>query len=354
MTDIVPSKFSTELSAKHPDRHNINLRESNQANLTICNSEAIHMKRAIFTSVAIICAISLLACGKAEELPYIQGTDNSISENSQPGDFIEEELTASASAETEEETSLPPELEETEDGDNQESETTLEDVEYPYYCLEVNDPIAQEIIADRYETWISSRIFIKGLVGFTPTSDPFGRLEGYYQDREIIIEKNVGKGLLQSERLAEVKEYILIMVMDIIRNRGENAAAYQDYFADEAMLQQMETYLNTEIEEDWLLLESFYLSGYAGNREQITWYNKNETTWRDEENEITDRLADTDSLYCFTFNFYADYRTMGYEQEDKAASILFSCAVSKETGLIDEISISKWYMRRCDFEEGRY
>lgn len=354
MTDIVPSKFSTELSAKHPDRHNINLRESNQADLAICNSEAIHMKRAIFTGVAIICAICLSACGKAEELPYIQGTDNSISENSQPGDFIEEELTASEPVETEEETSMSSELEETEDGDNQESETTLEDVEYPYYCLEVNDPIAQEIIANRYETWISSRVFIKGLVGFTPTSDAFGNLDGYIQDREIIIEQNVGKGLLQSERLAEVKEDILVMVMDIIRNRGENAAAYQDYFADEAMLQQIETYLKTEIEEDWLLLESFYLCDYAGNEEQILWYNKNETTWRDEENEITYKLAETDSLYCFEFDFYADYRTMGYEQEDKAAAILFSCAVSKETGLIDEISISKWYITRHEFEVGRW
>ena len=289
------------------------------------------MKRVLIIGVAVICAISLSACGKTEE-----------------------ELTASAPAKTEEDTSTPPGTKETEDSDNQESETTLEDVEYPYYCLEVNDPIAQEIIADRYGDWISSRVFIKGLVGFTPTSDVFGNLDGYIKDREIIIEENVGKGLLQSEQLAEVKEDILVMLMDIIRSRGENAADYQDYFADEAMPRQIETYLKTEIEEDWLLLESFYLSDYAGNSEQIVWYNKNETTWRDEENEITYRLAETDSLYCFAFYFYANYQTMGYGPEDKAAVIPFTCAVSKETGLIDEISISKWYIKRCDFEESRW
>lgn len=265
-----------------------------------------------------------------------------------------ENVRASAHAKTEEDTSTPPGTKETEDSENQESETTLEDVGYPYYCLEVNDPIAQEIIADRYGDWISSRVFIKGLVGFTPTSDVFGNLDGYIKDREIIIEENVGKGLLQSEQLAEVKEDILVMLMDIIRNKGGNVADYQEYFADEAMPQQIETYLKTEIEEDWLLLESFYLSDYAGNSEQIVWYNKNETTWRDEKNEITYRLAETDSLYCFAFYFYPDYQTMGYGPEDKAAVIPFTCAVSKETGLIDEISISKWYIKRCDFEESRW
>ncbi len=47
-----------------------------------------------------------------------------------------------------------------------------------------------------------------------------------------------------------------------------------------------------EREEDWLLLESFYLCEYAGNAEEISWYNKSEITWKDIENEITDRLAD--------------------------------------------------------------
>lgn len=249
------------------------------------------------------------------------------------------------------------EREETEDSlfsDNQESEITLENVGYPYYCLEVNDPIVQEIIADGWEDGFQSRVFIKGLVGYTPKCDVFGNLDGYIKDREIIIEKNVGKGILQSEQLPEVKENILIMIMDIIRNKGGNVADYQEYFADEAILQQMETYLRTEIEEDWLLLETFYLSDYAGNEEHITWFCKNETTWQDEENEITYRLSETDSSYCFALFFYADYRTMGYEPEDKAAAIAFNCAVSKETGLIDEISISRWYITRYDFETSRW
>ena len=69
--DLVPPKFSTELLAKHPDQYNINLMESNQADLEICNRGVICMKRVHIIGAAIICAISLLACGKAEELPYI-------------------------------------------------------------------------------------------------------------------------------------------------------------------------------------------------------------------------------------------------------------------------------------------
>lgn len=33
-----------------------------------------------------------------------------------------------------------------------------------------------------------------------------------------------------------------------------------------------------------------------------------------------------------------------------AVAIYFTCAVSKETGLIEEISISKYYTHRHDFE----
>ena len=39
---------------------------------------------------------------------------------------------------------------------------------------------------------------------------------------------------------------------------------------------------------------------------------------------------------------------------DKAAVIYLDCAVSKETGCIEEISISKTYMHRLDFEEMRW
>ena len=74
------------------------------------------MKRAILIGVAIICAISLSACGKAEGMLYIQGTDNNISEDSQPDDSIEEELQTSEPVETKEETSMPSEPEETELG----------------------------------------------------------------------------------------------------------------------------------------------------------------------------------------------------------------------------------------------
>lgn len=45
-----------------------------------------------------------------------------------------------------------------------------------------------------------------------------------------------------------------------------------------------------------------------------------------------------------------DYRTMGNEKYDKAAAIYFTCAVSKETGLIEEINISKYYTHRHDFK----
>lgn len=223
-----------------------------------------------------------------------------------------------------------------------------------YFCLEADDPYVQEDIAGAGEYGFTCAIFINGLAGFSPESNPFGGIMFYSRDKEIIIEKNVGMGLLQTERLAEVKENIREMVMDIIRERGRNARDYQEYFADEALLQQIETYLDTEVEEDWMLLESFYLSWYAGNTEEIPWYNKSEITWRDVENEITERLTETDTMYLFNFSFYTDYRTMGYGEDDKSVAINFACAVSKETGLIEEISISKYYMCKLDFEEMRW
>lgn len=58
--------------------------------------------------------------------------------------------------------------------------------------------------------------------------------------------------------------------------------------------------------------------------------------WENEENGVTHRMAETDSSYCFEFLFYADYRTMNYEKEDKAAALAVNCALSKETGLIEK------------------
>lgn len=235
--------------------------------------------------------------------------------------------------------------------DNETLQAVSEDMSYPYYCLDVDDPIAQELIGDG-SGGFRSYLFIKGLIGYTPQSDISGMLESYTKDTEIIIRKK--QGLFQSERLAEVKEYILNMMMNIVRERGENTEEYQEYFAEEAMLQQMKDYLNSELEEDWLLLESFYLSYYAGNAEKIPWYSDSETVWENEENGITHRKTETDSSYCFEFLFYADYKTMKYGEKDKAAALAINCALSKETGLIEEIAISKWYISREDFETSRW
>ena len=60
------------------------------------------MKRTVFISVAIICAINLSACGDTYEIPPIQGTEISISEDQQPEDSIEEELSTPAPVEEEE------------------------------------------------------------------------------------------------------------------------------------------------------------------------------------------------------------------------------------------------------------
>lgn len=225
------------------------------------------------------------------------------------------------------------------------------DMNYHYYYLDVDDLIVQEYIADGDISFMS-RVFIKGLIGYTPQSDISGMMESYIKDTEIVIKEN--QELFQSERLAEVKEFILNMVMDIVRKRGENIGDYQKYFAEEAMLQQMEDYLKTELEEDWLLLESFYLSYYAGNAEEIAWCSNSETIWRNEENGATHRMTETESSYCFEFLFYADYKAMNYGEEDEATALAINCALSKETGLIEEIGISKWYITREDFETSRW
>ena len=238
-----------------------------------------------------------------------------------------------------------------ESADNEIMQDALGDMNYPYYYLDVNNPAVQEHIVNG-DVWFMSRVFIKGLIGYTPQSDISGMLAGYIKDTEIIIRGN--QGLFQSERLAEVKEYILNIMMDIVRERGKNTEEYQEYFAEEAMLQQMKDYLNSELEEDWLLLESFYLSYYAGNAEEIPWYSDSETVWENEENGVTHRMTETESSYCFEFLFYADYKTMEYGEKDKAAALAINCALSKETGLIEEIAISKWYISREDFETSRW
>lgn len=225
------------------------------------------------------------------------------------------------------------------------------DMNYHYYYLDVDDPVVQEHIADG-DVWFMSRVFIKGLIGYTPESDISGMLESYSKDTEIIIKEN--PELFPSERLAEVKEFYLNIMMDIIRKRGENIDDYQKYFADEAMPEQIRNYLKTELEEDWLLLESFYLSDYAGNAEEIAWYSNSETIWENEENGVTHRMTETESSYCFEFLFYADYKTMNYGEEDEAAALAINCALSKETGLIEEIGISRWYISREDFETSRW
>lgn len=318
-------------------------------------------KLQIKISIGIMCClVALIAgCNKVNE--------PTESDNATEPRGIEESHTYSFETESAEhrdtEADLPLESETPESMNHKESETSEsmnddtghEYVGTRYYCLEADDPKVQEyIIGDAGEDGFVCGSFIKGLAGFSPESDSSGGITYYTKDKEIIIEKNVGQGLLQSQRLAEVKENIREMVMDIIRERGRNVSDYQEYFAEEVLLQQIEAYLGTEVDEDWLLLETFYLSWYAGNTENIYWYNKSETTWRDFENEVTKRLTETDTMYHFEYEFYADYRTMEYGEYDKAAAIYFTCAVSKETGLIEEISISKFYTHRFDFETMRW
>lgn len=93
---------------------------------------------------------------------------------------------------------------------------------YHYYYLDAGDPVGQALFTD--SGLGMSRVFIKGLIGYTPQSDISGMLAGYIKDTEIIIREK--KGLFQSERLAEVKEYILNIMMDIVRERGENTGEY--------------------------------------------------------------------------------------------------------------------------------
>lgn len=295
-------------------------------------------------SIGILCCLVVVmsGCNKNSEL----AESNSITESQGiEGTYAHSDGTEDSEKE-DAEADLPLESEASES-------MNYDDRYMRYFCLEADDPEVQERIAGADEGFVCAT-FIRGLAGFSPESNPAGLISVWRRDKEIIIEKNVGMGLLQTKRLAEVKETIREMFMEIVRERGRNGSDYKEYFADEVMLQQIETFLSTEIEEDWLLLESFYLSWYAGNTEEIDWSNVSEITGKDWENEVTERPTETEAMYLFCFSFYADYRTMEYGEYDKAAVIDFDCAVSKETGCIEEISISKMYMHRHDFETMRW
>lgn len=236
-----------------------------------------------------------------------------------------------------------------EDADGQiEQETddgSTEGLSYPYDYLDVDDPRAQEIMADGWEDGFLTSVPIRGLVGYTPISNQWGGLASYHKDREILIEKNMGKGVFQSDKLAAVKEDMAGMFMDIIRNRGNNAEDYQMVFSNSSMLEQLNVFLNNDIGEEWILLESFYFSDYAGN---------SDTFWWDGLNSETLRLAETESFYNFQFIFFADYRDMGYGENDEAPAICISCEVSKETGLIEELGLNQWGISRTGFEISRW
>ena len=228
---------------------------------------------------------------------------------------------------------------------------STEELQYPYDYLDVDDPRAQEIIAAGWEDGFLTSIPIRGLVGYTPCSERYGGLAGYLKDREILIEKNVGKGVFQSDKLAVVKEDMAEMFMDIIRNRGDNAEDYQMFFSDSSMLEQLNAFLNNDIGEEWILLESFHLDEYAG----ATWESgAQDTVYWGGLNSETLRSIETESLYNFQFTFFADYRVMGYGEDDVAPIICISCAVSKESGLIEELGLNKWDISRNDFETSRW
>ena len=121
------------------------------------------------------------------------------------------------------------------------------DIVFPYECLEVSDPRAQQIVKEWDETGYSCEIFISDLVGFTPISNVDGGIAGYSKDEEFIIE-NVGKGLFQSERLAVVHNDIRKIFMEILEENGENAMDYQEYFSDLILLENIQTFMSEEVE----------------------------------------------------------------------------------------------------------
>ena len=222
-------------------------------------------------------------------------------------------------------------------------EVDLEGLIYPYDYLEADDPRVQQLINNGWESGFDSTIFIDGLVGYSPVSSVYGGLRSYYKDEEFIIDENIGKGLFQSEQLAVVQDNIRKMLMEIVRAKGENVMEYQEYFSDQAMLENIQTFMYNEIEEDWQILDVFYLTTYSGNTNILYW-----------GEEDRKRLTETDTHYNMGFSFYADYRAMGCNEDEEEAEVLIDCSISKETGLIDELVIEKAYMEKSFFETSRF
>lgn len=222
-------------------------------------------------------------------------------------------------------------------------EVDLEGLVYPYDYLEADDPRVQQLMRNWDEDYFRCEIFINGLVGYTPESSISGGLTYFYKDEEFIIDENIGKGLFQSEQLAVVQDNIRKMLMEIVRVKGENAMEYQEYFSDQAMLENIQTFMNNEIEDDWQILDGFYLTAYSGNTNILSWGEENRKT-----------LTDTDTHYNMGFSFYADYRAMGCNEDEEEAAVHINCSISKETGLIDELVIEKSYMEKSFFEIMRF
>ena len=100
--------------------------------------------------------------------------------------------------------------------DNETAPDAPGDMNYHYYCLEADDPVVQELIAD--SDWgFTSRVFIKGLIGYTPNSDISGMLESYYKDDEIIIKEN--PELFPSWILSASGERMLMIIRSILQMR---------------------------------------------------------------------------------------------------------------------------------------
>lgn len=233
-----------------------------------------------------------------------------------------------------------------EDSEETDQETGGECFPYDYY--EADEPWVIAEVEEGKEH-IFSILPIRGLIGYSPVSERRGGISYYQKDREVIIVENVGKGLFQSERLAVVREEIKSMFIDIIRGRGEGANRYLEYFDGPALLEleELKSFLETELEEDWILLHAPYLDEYAGNRDEVLWQGG---FWGNDGiyHEPILQPAETESHYYFAYQFDADYRAMGYGEQDPAIYFWFICSISKETGLIDEFRILKDYQCRYD------
>lgn len=217
---------------------------------------------------------------------------------------------------------------------------------FPYDYYDVDAPwIKAQVEAG--EEIILSRLPIRGLIGYSPESSRIGGISYYKKDREVIIEENVGMGLFQSERLAVVREEIKNMFIDIIRSRGEGVEDYIDYFANPEILEEVRFFLETQLDEEWVLLQVPYRDEYAGNRNEVLWLGG---FWGDDGiyHEPIMQPSETGSHYYFAYRFDADYKAMGYGEYDPAIYFWFSCSVSKETGLIDELKIIQSEQCRYD------